>query len=134
LERKILKTKAIYSRLTIDQLVAKLATSRPKTTEEVIAKLQDMVSYVRLTLGLAKLQITSGKIQATISDSSPAIVTFADDVPAAPHTAINQISRLNGMASLLQQHLAQSSREIGLNPKYLQKVSLPRLKEYTLTR
>ena len=44
LERKILKTKAIYSRLTIDQLVAKLATSRPKTTEEVIAKLQDMVS------------------------------------------------------------------------------------------
>jgi hypothetical protein len=54
LERKIQKTKAIYSRLTIDQLVAKLATSRPKTTEEVIAKLQDMVSYVRLTLGLAK--------------------------------------------------------------------------------
>ena len=44
LERKILKTKAVYSRLTIDQLVAKLATSRPRTSEEVIAKLQDMVS------------------------------------------------------------------------------------------
>jgi hypothetical protein len=28
------------------------------------------------------------------------------------------------MASLLQQHLAQSSREIGLNPKYLQKVRI----------
>ena len=44
LEGKILKLKAIYSRLTIDQLVAKLATSRPTTTDEVIAKLQDMVS------------------------------------------------------------------------------------------
>jgi hypothetical protein len=44
LEGKILKLKIIYTRLTVDQLVAKLATSRPTTTDEVIAKLQDMVS------------------------------------------------------------------------------------------
>ena len=44
LEGKILKLKFVYTRLTIDQLVAKLATSRPTTTDEVIAKLQDMVS------------------------------------------------------------------------------------------
>jgi len=45
LESKILKIKSLYTRLTIDQLVARVATSRPKSADEVVAKLQDMVSF-----------------------------------------------------------------------------------------
>jgi len=44
LERKIRKIKTLYSRLTVDALVAKVATSRPQTIEEVVTKLQAMVS------------------------------------------------------------------------------------------
>jgi type II secretory pathway component PulJ len=50
LENKILKTRSLYTRLTIDQLVARVATSRPKSADEVVAKLQEMVSFFNFTI------------------------------------------------------------------------------------
>jgi hypothetical protein len=73
-----------------------------------------------------RIQITAGRVQATISDSSPAIITFSDDLPAAPHSAVNQLHDLNSATLLLQHHLEMSSREMGMNQKYLQKVGISR--------
>jgi len=60
-------------------------------------------------------------------------VTFSDDVAAEPQNAIDQLARMNGMASLLREHLHQSGRDIGMNQKYLQKVRIPQIARVALT-
>jgi hypothetical protein len=110
--------------LNIDQLVAKIASSRSRTAEEVIAKLNDMVSYVRyIRTSELSDQISTGVIQATISNDSPAIITFIEDTPAEPGIAIERLSQMSKMASVLERHLEHSSREMGVHPRYLQKAS-----------
>ena len=123
--RKILKVKGLYSRLTVDQLLAKVAGDQPMSSSDIIGILGGMVSYLvrTRTQSADSVQKATGEISVTISDTSPQIITFPDDTTARGDEALAHLSQSRELASFLESHLTGTGRQLGLDPKYLKKVS-----------
>lgn len=109
-KRKILKARGIYTRLTVDQLLAKVAGTQSTTSDDLLDILQGMVS--------------KGELRATISDSSPPIISFIEDDSGRTSDALAQLAQSRGLASFLESHLTGTGKHLGLDPRYLRKVSL----------
>lgn len=76
-----------------------------------------------LIFSIADYQISKGEIQATISDSSPHIITFLDDDTSRGTDALAQLAQSRELSSFLESHLTATGKHLGLDPRYLRKVS-----------
>jgi hypothetical protein len=92
------------------------------TTDEVLIALQNLVSCQGLKLCVsADSQVASGKIQATI-EGEPGVITFHDNA-TSPKDNLDRLANLNGLTSILDSHLGGYSLRLGMDERYLQKVS-----------
>ncbi|WWC59999.1 uncharacterized protein I303_102562 [Kwoniella dejecticola CBS 10117] len=121
-KRRILQLREIYSRMTINDLVARVGPDGKETVETVTAILGEM--------------ITSGSLNAIINaGTTPAtsIVTFREDSPATLQTqtqsqsqtgataSTDKLIQLQLVASRLEKELSEMSKRLGISTEYLKK-------------
>ncbi|WWC69003.1 uncharacterized protein I206_102939 [Kwoniella pini CBS 10737] len=115
-KRRILQLKEIYSRMTINDLVARVGPSGQETVETITAILGEM--------------ITSGALNAVITPgSTPAnsIVSFHEDTSLPVHHAnsnvppVDRLSQVQYLASELEKELSDMSKRLGISTEYLRK-------------
>ncbi|WWC87493.1 uncharacterized protein L201_002383 [Kwoniella dendrophila CBS 6074] len=112
-KRRILQLKEVYSRMTINDLVARVGPSSRETVETVTAILGEM--------------ITTGRINASIlPGSTPAtsIVTFSEDKPIGSDQnsiSSNSLAQANYLAAKLENELTAMSKHLGISKEYLKK-------------
>ncbi|WVF66829.1 hypothetical protein IAT40_001571 [Kwoniella sp. CBS 6097] len=109
--RRILQLRETYSRMTINDLVARVGPSSQETVETVTAILGEMI-----TSGAISALITPGTTPAT------SIVTFTDSRPDySGATSANDMAQVNYIAARLEAELAEASKALGASKAYLQK-------------
>ncbi|WVQ94437.1 hypothetical protein IAU59_001516 [Kwoniella sp. CBS 9459] len=110
-QRRILQLRETYSRMTINDLVARVGPSSQETVESVTAILGEMI-----TSGAISAIITPGTTPAT------SIVSFIDARPDySSNVSTNNLAQVNLIAARLEAELAQASKALGASKAYLQK-------------
>ncbi|OCF34614.1 hypothetical protein I316_03655 [Kwoniella heveanensis BCC8398] len=109
--RRILQLRETYSRMTINDLVARVGPSSQETVETITAILGEMI-----TSGAISAVITPGTTPAT------SIVSFTDSRPDYTSAiSTNSLAQVNLIASRLEAELAEASRALGASKAYLRK-------------
>ncbi|WRT65462.1 uncharacterized protein IL334_002405 [Kwoniella shivajii] len=106
-KRRIIQLRQVYSRMTMNDLVARVGPSSRETVETITAILGEM--------------ITSNAIIATISPrTTPAtsIVTFFED---QQDYSSSRLAEANLLASKLENELSEMSQRLGIKKEYLKK-------------
>lgn len=103
-KRRILILRPTYSRIALSDLARKVG-------------LGDAAGEAAV-----KRMVTSGEIRASVS-GSPEIVTFAEDDDYDSPAAMQRLQHAQTVASGLLAELTRADQNLGLHPKWLQKVS-----------
>ncbi|WVR04038.1 hypothetical protein IAU60_001037 [Kwoniella sp. DSM 27419] len=110
-KRRILQLRATYSRMTINDLVARVGPSSQETVETVATILGEMIA--------------TGSIDATITaGSTPATSVVTFNVARSQYTgasAIKELTDISALAARLEADLTEASRQLGISKEYLKK-------------
>lgn len=105
-KRRILTLRPTYARIALADLARKVGLGdRPDVVKSVIGGM-----------------VASGEIRASVS-GSPEIVTFDDDDDYDSPAAMQRMKEAQAVAGSLLADLTRADQQLGLNPKWLQKVS-----------
>ena len=107
-KRRILTLRPTYSRIALSDLARKVGLGDAAGA----AAVKDVIGRV----------IATGEIRASVT-GSPEIVTFEDDDDYDSPAAMKRLADAQAVASSLLAELTRADQQLGLNPKWLQKVS-----------
>lgn len=111
-KRRILTLRPTYSRIALSDLAKKVGlgdAAGAATVKDVIGRM-----------------VASGEIRASVS-GSPEIVTFEDDDDYDSPAAMQRLRDAQTVASSLLAELTHADQQLGLHPKWLQKVSVSQI-------
>lgn len=107
-KRRILTLRPTYSRIALSDLARKVGLGDAAGA----AAVKDVIGRM----------VASGEIRASVT-GSPEIVTFEDDDDYDSPAAMKRLADAQAIASSLLAELAHADQQLGLHPKWLQKVS-----------